>query len=780
MGQLLKILRFLLLIVVLPSLAVPRSGASIALQSTERWRSVRTNNLFVIGNTAPDELRQVASWLEFFHSAFTRLLSRSTIDTSVPTTVIVFRDDASFVPFKPLYQGLPANVAGYFQPGEDVNYIALSLDHSERNPYSTAFHEYVHLHLRDNVPGMPLWLNEGLAEFYGSTQFSGSDALVGVMIPSYVQLLRSHELLPLKTLFSVDTNSSDYNEQNKSGLFYGESWALVHYLMLGDNGRHQEQLKRFLQLVARGDGSEKTFEDSFGMTLDTAEKELSQYVRSGSFAAQRVAVGDNAQGFTSYTAMQRTSLSDSEADYYLGDLLVHTRREDEAERYFLRSISSDPNFLPPYASMGMMRVRQRRYDESKKYLQKAATASDNYLIHYLYAYVLSREGAGPSGEVSEYSRDKVLIMRDQLQHSIKQAPNFASSYHLLALVDLVADDKIDEAVTMAEKAHQLEPAKSNHTILLAHAYVRQSKTNAALELLEKLKQDSNSSVRAEASSLFESLANRKESGSTSGSRLAQKPVTMSSDPGEPVQVSNSTSRMLGNTSAGAVRNGQTIDSSGSLPTVDEVLAHYIEALGGATALKAITSRITKGSLDVVGVSRNGSFEINELAPNKNLTRMESYTLGAISLGFNGRTAWMKNRSGLRELKGSDLAAMQLNSDIYEPLRLKNKFAKVTLLGKSKIGYRDVYVLELQPSTGPSQKLHLDAETFLPVRINATRINGSQMVGVEMYLDDWRTVDGIKLPFSITQTFAGLTLLFRINEVRHNVQLDSSIFDMPSR
>src|SRR6187397_2637362 len=74
-----------------------------APQTRDTWRSVRTNNLFVIGNADPEKLRQVAAWLEFFHSSFARLISRNVLDSSVPTTVVIFRDDASFVPFKPLY-----------------------------------------------------------------------------------------------------------------------------------------------------------------------------------------------------------------------------------------------------------------------------------------------------------------------------------------------------------------------------------------------------------------------------------------------------------------------------------------------------------------------------------------------------------------------------------------------------------------------------------------------------------------------------------------------------
>src|SRR6476620_5887440 len=209
-----RLITLLLLLVVLTTLPTTATKA----HTRDTWRSVRTNNLFVIGNADAEKLRQVAVWLEFFHSAFGRLVSHNVLDASVPTTVVVFRDDASFVPFKPLYQGRPANLAGFFQPGEDVNYIAMSLDPRQRDPFSVAFHEYVHLHMEDNVPRAPVWLNEGLAEFYGHLQFNGSEALLGVPLP-YLNLLRSQEMLPLATLLSIDHSSPHYNEQDKSGVF---------------------------------------------------------------------------------------------------------------------------------------------------------------------------------------------------------------------------------------------------------------------------------------------------------------------------------------------------------------------------------------------------------------------------------------------------------------------------------------------------------------------------------------------------------------------------------
>src|SRR4029079_6628043 len=143
-------------------------------------------------------------------------------------------------------------------------------------------------------------------------------------------------MLPLSQLFAVGTNSPHYNEGDKAGIFYGESWALVHFLMLRADGQHQEQFSRFLQSLSRGDETEKAFEDSFGLTLPTAEQQLRDYVRGGDLKAQRIAIGDNQKSYTSFMAMQRSSLLDGEVSYYLGDLLYHMGRREEAERYFLQ------------------------------------------------------------------------------------------------------------------------------------------------------------------------------------------------------------------------------------------------------------------------------------------------------------------------------------------------------------------------------------------------------------------------------------------------------------
>ena len=211
---------------------------------------------------------------------------------------------------------------------------------------------------------------------------------------------------------------------------------------------------------------------------------------------------------------------------------------------------------------------------------------------------------------------------------------------------------------------------------------------------------------------------------------------------EPVQPS--TGRTFGGESGGvAINDGGTIERSGSLPTVDEVLSKYVEAMGGAAAINALTSRVVKGQLDIAGVSRGGSFETYAQAPNKVLTIMQAHPMGTNKVAYNGRNGWAWSAAGSRVLKNLELASLQREAEFYGPVKLKSLYKKVTLAGTSKIGYREVYVIDFQPATGSADRVYIDAKTYLPARMNSVLTLGTVTAPVEIYLDDWRDVDGIK-------------------------------------
>jgi outer membrane lipoprotein-sorting protein len=186
-------------------------------------------------------------------------------------------------------------------------------------------------------------------------------------------------------------------------------------------------------------------------------------------------------------------------------------------------------------------------------------------------------------------------------------------------------------------------------------------------------------------------------------------------------------------------------------------------------------------VDVAGMSRGGTYECYQRGSNKLYTIMDAHPFGLNRTGYNGRVVWSWTKAGTQILgRPEEVAQFAREADLYMPVGLKGKYAKVTLAGRSQIGYRDVYVLELQPATGDPQRLYLDAKTYLPVRMNRVQRFGNLVAAVEIYLDDWRAVDGIQLPFSVSVSSPNVSLSFTITEIRHNVPIDASLFEPPKR
>jgi tetratricopeptide (TPR) repeat protein len=722
----------------------------------ESWTSVRTRNLFLISDASPAELRQVATWLELFHSAVAGLLPRRSFNSSLPTVGIVFRSAREFDQFKPIYQGKPAEMGGYFQPGDDVNYIALPLEPGE--PLYAVFHEYVHLYVQDNMPNTPLWLNEGLADFYSTAAMGNGEAAIGAPISSYVRLLRTSELLPINTLLSVGNASAHYHDRDKRGIFYAESWALTHYLMLGNNGQRRAQVARYLSLVSAGVSAEASFNNAFQTNLATMEKELSDYVSQNVFPTERVGI----RRTDSFGSIQTEALSQAEAGYYLGDLLLHIGRVANAESFFSEALSLDANLIPAHAALGMLRVRQGRVAEALRHLQRAAPTSDNHLVHFFYAYALSRQGMSEDGRVSHYPAETLQTIRAELQTTMKLAPNFAEAYHLLAFVNLVANEQLDQSVELMKRAMRLQPDRQDLKLVLAQIYRKQHDEESARRLLEQLaRQTDDKQLRLQAESLL-SGTSAVSAGVPQFSTAAPSRVVSVIQPG----------------AGGGASSGLQIDTE-NLPTLDEVLDRYVTVLGGQEKIKNLTTRLIRGKARVPGEFRDAPFEISEKSPNKSRVLVTPEHATALAQGFDGTLGWIKiGATVARRLKGTELAELQRDCDFYAPLRLRSNYAEVRLLGRVKVGFRESYLVEAKPAIGEADKFYFEVSSGTLIRRDGVRSNWRERGVVEVYYDDWRDVEGVKVPFQVTRSSPHFTIAFTVDEIKLNVAVDDSIFSPP--
>jgi FimV-like protein len=471
----------------------------------DNWVSVRSKNFFLIGNASEKEIRQVGTRLEQFREVFSRLFTKANFTSPVPTTVVVFKSDKSYAPFKS-----NPNTAGYFQPGQDVNYITLTTEvRGEQDPFTVIFHEYTHLLVNNNSGNVPTWFNEGLAEYYSTVKVTDDQKFVlGNPIGSHVYLLREKKMLPLRTLFQVDHQSPYYNEKDKQSVFYAQSWALMHLLILGKGQQRVNQMGKFLDALSANVPVEKAFQQAFEMTFEQLEKELRGYIKNDRYP---VMSGHFTDKISFDKEMQSAPISEAEAQAYLGDLLLHSNRAD-AERYLKKALELDPNLAMAHASMGMLRVYEGKAEEARQSLEKAVAAnSQNYLIHYYYAFALSREGSGNTETVTALSPQNLEKTREHLNKAIQLRPDFPESYSLLAFVNLVSRVNLDESIQMLKRVLTKSPGRNDLVFMLAQVYLGKEDYKTARELLQKLSENnSDAELRQRAQGLLAQMTTREE------------------------------------------------------------------------------------------------------------------------------------------------------------------------------------------------------------------------------------------------------------------------------
>jgi len=507
----------------------------------DNWVSIRTKNFFLIGNGNEKDIRQVALKLEQFREAFTIIFPNIRFNSAVPTTVIVFKSKSSYAPFRP-----GPNLAGYFQPGQDVNYITLTTEvgnsgpeavklTGSQDPFTVIFHEYTHLLVKNTFENAPLWFNEGLAEYYSTFKMADDQKFaLGTPIGNHVYLLRDSKMLPLKTLFAVDHKSPHYNESKKQGIFYAQSWALLHYMLIGKAGK-AEQFTKFLDLTAANVPAEDAFQQAFGMPFEAMEKELRNYVQKDRY---NVLNGRFKNKLELDTTAAATPLSEAEAQAYLGDLLLHSYRKD-AYTYLEKALQLDPNLAMAHASLGMAYFREGKVAEARASLERAvALSSQNYLVHYDYAFTLSRQA--PDEQVSGYTPEVAAKIREHLQKAIALRPDYMESYNLLAFVSLVTGENLDAAIASMKQALNVAPGRHDFSLTLAQLYARTGDFKQARQILEQIaKSDAQDHIRQASEIMLKQVQTIEENKAryeeakklaTENKNRAPGIVTVSSDP----------------------------------------------------------------------------------------------------------------------------------------------------------------------------------------------------------------------------------------------------------
>lgn len=476
-------------------------SAPLAL-AEERWVEVRSPSFTVVSDGSEKDARRVVLQFEQVRALLREVWPWARVDTVRPVSILAVRDEGALRPLLPGFWEKKGafHPAGVFVGAPDRSWVALRRDVARfregdeawDNPYLVVFHEYVHLVLRLNFESLPVWLNEGLAEFWGNTIIDGERVYEGRYVPYHLQTLRQRAPMPLAALFAVDHGSREYHEENRATIFYAQSWALVHYLVLGSDER-QGQINRLAGLLHSGRPAEEAAREAFG-DLDALDKELQAYVRRPvlRYRRRQARVGVEADAWPARV------LPDAESLALRAGFHVAMGRGAEARDLAGRALGLDPGSSAAHEALALLAWREGKRPEAREALARATSlpgASD--FAHYLYGNLLWESLGGPEG-------------LERVEASFRRATelnaSFAAAYEGLARVKAQRGAPVSETLPLAVRAAQLEPGEIDHALTALRLAGRGGGVEEARAQAEKLLARSRGDDRAKVEALLRELA----------------------------------------------------------------------------------------------------------------------------------------------------------------------------------------------------------------------------------------------------------------------------------
>jgi outer membrane lipoprotein-sorting protein len=217
-----------------------------------------------------------------------------------------------------------------------------------------------------------------------------------------------------------------------------------------------------------------------------------------------------------------------------------------------------------------------------------------------------------------------------------------------------------------------------------------------------------------------------------------------------------------------------LSSAAYAQTVDEVVAKNIAAKGGEAKLKAIDTLRQTGTINLQGQTA----QIMTAAKRPNLSRQEISIMGTkLTMVFDGTKAWMLNPMvgpDPIEMPAEQAEMIKDQADIDGPLMdYKTKGSTVELVGLEDVDGKKAYHLRISRKGLPPQEVFIDSTTNLDVKA-VTVVPGSGTM--EVLFSDYRSVDGMMVPFSVKSTAAGMTISeLKLDKVEFNVTLPPDTF-----
>jgi tetratricopeptide (TPR) repeat protein len=330
----------------------------------------------------------------------------------------------------------------------------------------------VHLLTHVNVPDLPAWLDEGISEFWATAVVQSDGMEIGRPALHHLKTLRARRSwIPLDQLLATE-RAPDARDSQRLSMFYAQSWALTHYVMLRDSSTDSVVdlgPSKYVERL-RGANAVEAGTLAFG-DLSQVERALAAYVHEGRFRTLRVEIAQPeiaSAWHDENPGISVRALSAAQSLAVRAGFLVDGERPAGALPLLREALAADPEEVTALETLGYLHFRQNNAVEAAKGFDRAIETGRASYLAYFYRAILS--GSVPKVRLTTSAKATAVkkpdptygTPEDLLRRAIDLNPTFAEAYVRLADVYTQETGRLEEALPLMRRATEIEPDNAGY------------------------------------------------------------------------------------------------------------------------------------------------------------------------------------------------------------------------------------------------------------------------------------------------------------------------------
>ena len=262
--------------------AAPPRAAAAPPPAAGRQHRVSTDHYNVITDVSEGFTHLVAQHMEAIYKEYRRKLQGYDLKVHGRFEVRVFARRADYD------AAVPAKLKG--SRGAFISRSrclwSFKEGRTDEATFRTLYHEGFHQFMYSCMTlGSPVWVNEGLAEYFGESTWNGrgfsTGQVPGARLRRVQDAIEDRSHIPLRTLFAMENDRWLGNlreDPDRASLQYSEAWSVVHFLLHARGGKYRARLLGYLRNISAGMEQERAFRESFGTKVEPFQRAWAQYV----------------------------------------------------------------------------------------------------------------------------------------------------------------------------------------------------------------------------------------------------------------------------------------------------------------------------------------------------------------------------------------------------------------------------------------------------------------------------------------------------------------------